>query len=147
VNPGGFAPHFDNVWAVGKADLNGSLTQPLVEHWNGSAWRIVATPALANVRWSSFSAISAIPGTQQLWAVGSSVPKASNDGHVLIQKWDGTAWNIVKTPTLPQGLIAGSLNGVVALSATNAWAVGWATPQLSLPHGRWRYIGMAYPGR
>lgn len=114
----------NDVWVVGKAELNGSLTQPLVEHWNGSAWRIVATPALANVRWSSFSTITAIPGTQQLWTVGSSVPKASNDGRVLIEKWDGAAWQIVKTPTLPQGLIAGSLNGVVALSATNAWTVG-----------------------
>lgn len=114
----------NDVWIVGKADLNGSLTQPLVEHWNGSAWRIVATPSLTNVRWSSLSTIAAIPGTKQLWAVGSSVPKASNNGRILLETWDGTAWQSVKTPTLPQGLIAGSLNGVVALSATNAWAVG-----------------------
>ena len=37
--------------------------------------------------------------------------------------WNGSSWTIVPTPTLTGGAKS-TLNGVVALSANNAWAVG-----------------------
>jgi hypothetical protein len=37
--------------------------------------------------------------------------------------WDGTAWTQVPFPD-PAGGIGGSLRGIKAISATDAWAVG-----------------------
>jgi len=43
----------------------------------------------------------------------------------LIERWDGTAWHLVATPALPSDAArSGTLSGVVALSPTDAWAVG-----------------------
>lgn len=41
----------------------------------------------------------------------------------LIEHWDGTAWSIVSNPNAPLG--DSILNGVAAISPTNAWAVGY----------------------
>ena len=56
-----------------------------------------------------------------VWAAGSSTV-----GNTLAVRWDGRAWKPVPAPgghrlTSPQG---GSLNGVAAVSADDAWAVG-----------------------
>jgi hypothetical protein len=119
----------NDVWAVGSADMGEAhVTQPLVEHWTGSAWHVVSTPSLKNTWWSTFQTITAIPGTKQLWAVGSFQPKSATGGggnsKALIERWDGAAWHIAATPALPKGITGASLSGVVALSATDAWAVG-----------------------
>jgi hypothetical protein len=119
----------NDVWAVGSqwpgAD---QLTQPLVEHWDGTSWHLVSIPlpqSAAPNRGGSLSAVTRIPGTHQLWAVGgwqewvSTVPPQP-----LIERWDGTTWQIMSSPALPTGTMGGGWNGVVALSATNAWAVG-----------------------
>jgi hypothetical protein len=42
----------------------------------------------------------------------------------LIERWDGASWQVIASPTLPSGTVGGSLSSVVALSATDAWAVG-----------------------
>jgi hypothetical protein len=69
--------------------------------------------------------VTRIPGTNQLWAVGNwskySVPALPEP---LIERWNGTSWQIVTSPVLPDGTQRGNWNGVVALSATNAWVVG-----------------------
>src|SRR5262249_31150354 len=35
-----------DVWAVGSAENSLGNDQPLAEHWNGTAWAVVATPAV-----------------------------------------------------------------------------------------------------
>jgi hypothetical protein len=49
------------------------------------------------------------------WAVGST------GAYTLIERWNGTAWKQVPSPTPTSG---GSLNAVAATSGRNAWAVG-----------------------
>lgn len=117
----------NDVWAVGRAQMGtAAVDQPLVEHWTGSAWHIVPTSLVANVWGSSLHTIAAIPGTKGLWAVGSFEPQNTTSGNerALIERWDGSAWHTVTTPSLPKGITGSALSGVVALSATNAWAVG-----------------------
>ncbi len=63
----------------------------------------------------------AVASAASVWAVGTS-----SLGNPLAVRWDGRAWTRVPTPggdrlTSPSG---GSLNGVAALSARDAWAVG-----------------------
>lgn len=119
----------NDVWAVGESVTGNNTTQPLIERWNGMAWQVVTSPVPAGATASSFKAITRIPGTNQLWGVGSTrigPPPSGALGYFqpLIERWDGSAWQVIASPSLPAGALAGSLNGVVALSATDAWVVG-----------------------
>jgi hypothetical protein len=115
-----------DVWAVGRYDVGSAhLLQPFVEHWDGAAWHLVSSALPQAATNGVLSAIARIPGTTQLWAVGGwskySVPSLPQP---LMERWDGMTWQLVGSPSLPGGALGGSWNGVVALSATNAWAVG-----------------------
>ncbi|HEY1387610.1 MAG TPA: hypothetical protein VGF38_03620 [Ktedonobacterales bacterium] len=115
-----------DVWAVGRQDAGSAhLLQPLVEHWDGSASHVITSPLPQGATNGSLSSVTRIPGTKQLWAVGQwssySVPTLPQP---LIEQWTGAAWQIVTSPTLPSGALGGTWKGVVALSASNAWAVG-----------------------
>ena len=78
----------------------------------GPTWRTVASPNGGG----SSSELRAAAGTSasDIWAVGDSGTKA------LIEHYDGTKWRIVPSPGS-----ATALNGVVAISPRNAWAVGY----------------------
>jgi hypothetical protein len=119
-----------DVWAVGQQQADPEqLTQPLVEHWDGASWHLVSSLPLpqsaAPTRGGFLNAVTRIPGTNQLWAVGGwSQWVTTAPPQLLIERWDGTTWQIVTSPPAPGGAMGGSWYGVVALSATNAWAVG-----------------------
>jgi hypothetical protein len=114
-----------NAWAVGE----GKDARPLAEHWDGSAWSVVPVPApvapagtsLASAVLSSISAVS----PTDIWAVGTTTATQTQTLAVvrftLAEHWNGTAWSIVKTANTAEPT---ALNGVTAISATNAWAVG-----------------------
>lgn len=122
----------NDVWAIGSQSPGPDDQlpfQPLVEHWNGATWQIVGSPPLPPTtnqnNGGSLSAVTRIPGTNQLWAVGRWQEAVSmNPGKPLIERWTGIAWQIVPSPALPTGALGGGWSGVVALSTTNAWAVG-----------------------
>jgi hypothetical protein len=121
----------NDVWAFG-----GQWTTPpdqqapdvLVEHWDGASWQIVSNPALPPKRapqGGGALSVTRIPGTNQLWAAGEWHEWIGlGPGEPLIERWDGTTWQIVPSPALPKGAIGGGWSRVVALSASNAWAVG-----------------------
>lgn len=121
----GVAAVSDNdVWTVGWAqDPNAPsyVKRTLIEHFNGSTWNIVPSP---NKRDDTISELYSVAGTSatDVWAVGSS-----NDGKLpsrtLIQHWDGAAWSIVPSPS-PDNQF-NELRGVAAISANDAWAVGY----------------------
>ncbi|HKP54887.1 MAG TPA: hypothetical protein VJ183_19805 [Chloroflexia bacterium] len=102
----------NDIYAVGEA-----ASQPLVAHWNGGEWTTVANPAIAN---SKLNGISIVSGNN-IWAVGSS----ASDSETLIMHYDGAAWTRVASPNV--GSYQNVLTSVVTLSATNAWAVGYAS--------------------
>lgn len=54
----------NNVWAVGG---NGS-GQALIEQWSGTKWRVVPSPNPGGT--NGLSAVTQVPSTAQLWAVG-----------------------------------------------------------------------------
>lgn len=120
----------NDVWAVGSQ--REGLPEPyqsraLIEHWNGSAWSVVAGPALPQFSDSALQAITRIPGTNELWAVGSRRTQQSAYAQALIERWNGSAWSLV-TPNTPSGAKASGLSGIVALSSADAWAVGSYVP-------------------
>lgn len=114
----------NDVWAVGWAqDPNGPpyVKQTLIEHFNGSVWTIVPSPNKSN---DTLSILYSVSGTSSndVWAVGSS-QDGKLPSRTLIQHWDGAAWTIVSSPN-PDSQF-NELRGVVAISANDAWAVGY----------------------
>jgi hypothetical protein len=98
----------NDVWAAGSVlNSSGTPVAALVEHWNGTSWSIVSSPAFASVT-----------------GVGSLSADASNDvwatAGAAVLHFNGTSWSLVNPNT---GVIAG---GIKALSPTNVWAVGEA---------------------
>jgi hypothetical protein len=114
----------NDVWAVGLVDVTGGTYRPLMEHWNGTAWQATTGSIPTGATGGFLAAVTTIPGTNQVWAVGSLTQNTTPTSQGLIEQWDGTAWHLIVAPALPEGAHVGPLSGVVALSPTDAWAVG-----------------------
>jgi hypothetical protein len=118
----------NDVWSVGITYLSGPrVTRPLIEHWDGSAWSIVPSPDLPsgspNSNLYGVSAASA----NDVWAVGSYYTAGYASGKTLIEHWNGTTWSIIPSPNVtgPNVNPNQALQGITAVSANNAWAVGY----------------------
>jgi len=114
----------DDVWTVGYAnnpDGPQYSIQTLALHWDGSAWSIVPTPN-APMDWNRLYGLSAT-SSNDVWAVGASQDVAYVPLQTLIEHWDGTSWSIVPSPS--PGPVVNELRAVAAVSATDAWAVGF----------------------
>ena len=114
----------DDAWAVGwSQDPDGPpyVKLPLVQHFDDGAWNLVPSPSPAGAVQSVLHAVSGA-SADDVWAVGSS-----HDGtlpsRTLIEHWDGVEWRIVPSPSPDTQL--NELRGVAAVSADDAWAVGF----------------------
>lgn len=115
-----------DVWAVGWAGDPGGppyVKRTLIQHFDGNAWSIVPSPNVAGDTFSELHSAAAA-SANDVWAVGFT-----HDGtlpsRTLIQHWDGAQWTIVPSPSPADQLNA--LYGVAALSAIDAWAVGYSS--------------------
>jgi hypothetical protein len=115
----------NDVWAVGQTYPTPFVSLPLTERWDGTTWQVIANPEMPGVTESLLNGVARIPGTNQLWAVGYALwgPRPGSE-QPLVERWDGASWRVIPGPTLPNGAFGATLKGVVALSATDAWAVG-----------------------
>jgi hypothetical protein len=109
----------DDVWAAGWqwAPVGAA---PLIEHWDGRAWKVSPTPD------DVYRELQALDGTSSadIWAVGHAF--TFGDGNQsLIMHWDGSSWTVVPTPVLADD---NYLNDVAVISPTDAWAVGFTIP-------------------
>src|SRR5207302_1808527 len=113
----------NDVWAVGYYG-NGNPYYTLTEHWNGSAWSIVPSPSpgQADNRLYGVAAVSA----NDVWAVGWCSGCGAELTHPVSLHWNGATWSEVPMPD--RGGIYNELQGVVAVSANDVWAVGWNYP-------------------
>jgi hypothetical protein len=91
-------------------------------------WGVVPTPNQGELD----NALKGIAGVaaSDLWAVGEynpGVPPTATGRRTLIEHWDGVQWSIVPSPnpTWP-GMDYATLEDVVALSPSDAWAVGYS---------------------
>lgn len=110
----------DDVWAVGDYEAKDGSAKTLIEHWNGKRWKVISSPNSA----FALNQLQAVTSTSanDVWAVGYYGPPNSASLQTLIEHWNGTQWSIVPSPDPG---IGDNLFGVTALSATNAWAVGY----------------------
>jgi hypothetical protein len=115
----------NDVWAVGSTTSQAGAgspyhTEPLVEHWNGVTWTVVASaPVPATDPNSStlnyLNGVTAV-SAKDVWAVGGSFSKP------LIEHWDGATWRIV--PDASPDNAQGTPTAISAASATDIWTVG-----------------------
>ena len=109
-------------WAVGNSGSNSvnGVISALVMRWNGTAWTTVPSPSPGTG--SSLSGVAVTPdGTA--WAVGCTGCDSRTRIGPLILRWNGTAWTRVSSPELGPSTY---LSHVIALSGSDAWAVGIA---------------------
>src|SRR3954447_3327870 len=88
----------NDVWAVGSFG-NGTVTQTLTMHWDGSQWSIVPSPNVgANSMLVAVAAPVGLQASNGVWAMGySGVAGASQ---TLVMRWDGSQWSIVPSPNV-----------------------------------------------
>ncbi len=113
----------DNTWAVGfHQNYKGLYERPektLIEHWDGSRWKVVTSPSPGSF-YNSLSAVTAVSPTN-IWAVGSQ-GSLQGTSTTLIEHWDGTSWSVVPSPNV--GTYGNGLEAVTALSSSDVWTVG-----------------------
>lgn len=112
----------NDVWAAGFASDDTARVTTLIEHWNGAAWAVVASPNVGvdNNSIADLSAISA----NDVWAVGTYVNEVgyNRNQRTLALHWDGTAWSVV--PTSAVGTGDNSFISVSGAASNDVWAVG-----------------------
>ncbi len=81
-------PTATNCFAVGTY-IRGQPVRPLIEHWDGASWSLVASPTTAIGVLRGVSCVS----TTNCYAAGTP----HTPGEVFIERWNGTSWSIAKT--------------------------------------------------
>jgi hypothetical protein len=105
----------DDVWAVGgRTDGRTYAPHSLVEHWDGSIWRMVPCPDIGML-W----AVDVVPGGG-VWAAGSR----------KLLHWNRGRWLSVGPAPVP-GM---SLTALAGSSSSDIWAVGTRTGWRYAPH-------------
>lgn len=110
----------NDAWAVGYSFDGSGPTAPLLLHWNGKEWLTAQAPPVQST-YAVLNGISLVPGGG-LWVAGMYQDK-SRVYRSLLAHWDGAAWGTVASPG--SGVDLSTLKAVAALSATDAWAVGY----------------------
>jgi hypothetical protein len=108
----------NDAWAVGQQLGSAGPDQVLVEHWDGSSWSVVSTPAVSGGT-AMLNGVAA--SGSDVWAVGQ-VDSPDGGGRPLAEVFDGTSWQIASLPA-SAGSNWTSLWGV-ASSPGGVWAVG-----------------------
>ena len=106
-----------SVWAVGSA----ATGKPLVEHWNGRAWKQVPAASPRGATESLLTSVAAT-GSTNAWAAGYY--NTGTTIKTLIERWNGRGWAKVTSPN-PGGVHGSFLLGVTAAGPSDAWAVGY----------------------
>jgi hypothetical protein len=89
---------------------------PLIEHWDGTEWQVVASPNLQATNHYLYGVTTVAP--DDAWAVGLYEPQGGGN-RTLILHWDGISWSIVPSPN---PATYSGLYAVAAVSATDVWA-------------------------
>jgi hypothetical protein len=143
----------DDAWAVGANYTGGEgpPVQGLIEHWNGSQWRVVPSP---NPGMNNGLQFVAGVSANDVWVTGSTMTgQFGTPTKTLFEHWNGTSWSIVPSPN--PGLTQNILAGLAAISKDDVWAVGsYDTSAGTIFHtlimhwngSQWRVVPSPSPG-
>jgi hypothetical protein len=113
-----------DIWAVGFF-YNGSSYRTLTDHWNGRTWEHVSSPNPGGKPRDNVLEGVTVTSARNAWAVGTT--NTSFETRTMILHWNGSTWKQVTSPDpyFDTGLGYNFLTAVKAVSASNAWAVGY----------------------
>lgn len=106
-----------SVWAVGGSWITGgggTFLYPLAMHWNGTAWSVIATPAILN---SNLLAVAAV-SDKDVWAIGVQYSDP------LALHYNGTSWTQVAFPN-EEGSTGTVVRSMSAVATNDIWAAGF----------------------
>jgi hypothetical protein len=90
-------------------------------HWNGTTWTQVPSPNPSSTS-NLLNGVS-VSSAADAWAVGK-YDNSAGTAQTLTEHWNGTTWKRVLSPSPGGASRFSTLNGVAAVSATDAWAAG-----------------------
>jgi hypothetical protein len=108
-----------DVWVVGYASDDTGALRTLTEHWDGTAWSIVASPN-ADVGDNILVDVAAIT-SNDVWAVGYYVNSLFITRSLALH-WNGTAWTVVTVPAVGSG--SNYLDSVDGVASNDLWVIG-----------------------
>ncbi len=113
----------DDVWAVGWRFDDASTPRTLAVHWDGSSWAVAPTvdPDPGGAGLNAVVVVS----PDEVWAVGGqgAFNAEGNFPRTLAERWDGSSWTAVPTPS--PGGEGMELSAVTRVPGTDhLWAVG-----------------------
>jgi hypothetical protein len=116
-----------DAWAVGYTQnkQTGNQIRSLIMHWDGATWTEVDTNTPKNV-YNSLHAVRAV-APDDVWAVGNASKPGLTQTGTLTLHWDGSTWNMVRSPTAYDPLNGSNDNdlwSVDAASGSDIWSVG-----------------------
>ncbi|MBJ7608922.1 MAG: hypothetical protein JF887_05765 [Candidatus Dormibacteraeota bacterium] len=109
----------EDVWAVGQRLDGSGADQPLLEHWDGDRWTVVASPRHGTASGALYSVSS---GESGVWAVGQT-EDAVHASQPLVEHLDGSRWQDVSLPRVSSGFTS---LWSVTVADDSVWAVGTA---------------------
>jgi hypothetical protein len=135
-----------DAWAVGQfgnpaAGPGRDPIGALIEHWDGTAWSIVANPASSRPSGLLAQVAGSSPGN--IWAAG--VEAGGKAGFLpLVEHFNGTRWSVLPPIPLSPGYQGGSAVSVSATSDGGAWVGGFEMTSGS--PGRARFLAARWNG-
>jgi hypothetical protein len=109
-----------NCWAVGYNGTDVFAFKTLAEHWNGSTWRIVATPDTSGQPSNVLSGISCVSASSCI-AVGYSISPQDTTS-ALADLWNGVSWS--ESEPSVENSSGSELSSVYCWSGDDCMAVG-----------------------
>jgi len=105
-----------DVWAAGYQGQHSLLV-----HWNGRAWTLIRSGVVIS---DDPEQPVAIGGTsdRDIW-----LATMNSKDRPVVEHWNGTRFSRVAVP-LPADAIGPTLASISAVSRTDVWAAGWASP-------------------
>ena len=86
-----------SIWVIGQHFTASTPPTPIVAHWDGESWQVLPTaprpPSTRNTDFG-FMALST-SGQSSLWAGGNWNASQSWAGFPLLDRWNGTHWEII----------------------------------------------------
>jgi hypothetical protein len=113
----------DSCEAVGTYESAANLRWlSLAEVWNGSRWRVQATPAVSGATSVALDAVSCVSATD-CEAGGQVMTKGDSVAFGVLEKWNGVKWSIQET--LPAGDTPSRIAGISCTAGPVCEAVGF----------------------
>jgi hypothetical protein len=116
-----------NCTAVGYYTGSDGTTSTLAESWNGTEWKVQATPNPPGALESKLEAVTCISSICSAVGYYKTGPEAFG---TLIEKRVSGQWSIMSSPN-PSGVARAYLYGNSCTSISDCWAVGRSAPKAS----------------